>query len=590
MFILKYPTVIRLSLLLVIIYTVLLVGVAQASAATMRITPSTGVYTTGSTFTVSVLVDSASQPINAAEGTISFNPQEVSVVSVSRASSIFNLWVTEPTFSNSAGTINFSGGSPGGYNGSGGAVMTVTMRAVSAGSPRLNFANGAVFANDGKGTNVLTGMSGGTFTIQAQSVTPVAEQIVEYVPALNTPGTPVVTSQTHPDQTKWYNVNSAQLSWKVPDGITAVRTLVDTRPTSIPTKVYDTPISTITLSDLPEGESYFHLQMKNEDGWGKVAHYRIAVDTKRPESFEISLPTEIATDTPQQKLVLKVLDSTSKVERYMVQIDGAEAYEYLDVEQTGMITLPVLTPGYHTVVIEAFDKAGNSLVSSFSFTTSAFNAPKFTEYPAEINDQVIPVLRGETKPGSVVEITVRKIGSEPLKYSVPSDEVGIFTFIPEGKFSFGVYEISAQATDSFGAQSDVSAPIRIAVQEPGYIRFGSYLVNVLSVVLSLLALTAGAALGGGLLIRYVRRLRKKVIVESREVAVILQREFDTLFNVLKEHESHLMSARRGGTVTKAEAEMIAAIHAALGEAQNRIAKEVADVDTVAQGGDVVSKK
>ena len=87
-------------------------------AATLSVSPGTGVYQSGTTFTAKVVVNTQGDPINAADGSLKFNPQELSVVSVNRSSSIFNLWVTEPAFSNSAGTISFSGGLPSGYTGS----------------------------------------------------------------------------------------------------------------------------------------------------------------------------------------------------------------------------------------------------------------------------------------------------------------------------------------------------------------------------------------------------------------------------------------------------------------------------------------
>ena len=69
------------------------VQVHAAEAATLSVSPGTGVYTSNSTFTVRVVVNSGGKPINAAEGTLTFNPSELSVVSASRSTSIFNLWV-----------------------------------------------------------------------------------------------------------------------------------------------------------------------------------------------------------------------------------------------------------------------------------------------------------------------------------------------------------------------------------------------------------------------------------------------------------------------------------------------------------------
>ncbi len=563
----------RLTLVCVIFFA----SVVVAEAATLSLSPSTGVYQSGTTFTARVVVNTSGQAINAADATINFNPKELSVVSVNRSSSIFNLWVTEPTFSNSGGTISFSGGSPSGYTGSAGTVMTITFRVVGSGTARVNFGTGSVLANDGKGTNVLSTMSGGSYTLQAASAAPVPEEI-EYVAPANTPGTPVITSTTHGDSAAWHRARTATLNWTLPAGVTEVRTLLDKNPTSVPTRVYETPISSITLEDLDEGVSYFHLQFRNADGWGRVAHYRLAVDTVAPSEFVITQPEGTDVTSPVQTLTLNVTDATSDVQRFMVRIDANEPYEYILTEEaSSTITLPTLEPGYHTVVIEAFDEAANSLVSTYSFTIAAFDKPVFTEYPTEINEQVIPVIKGMTRPLAEVVVTMTKLGSEPVTYTVNSDETGQFAFIPEGRLSMGVYELSAVATDQYGAMSESSDAIRIAVQQPGFVRVGSFLISVVSVIIPLVALVVISIVGFLYLLRSARHLRASVTKESAEALTILNREFTALEATIRDQEALLVASRKTGKLTNAEADTIAAFAAALQASRKAVEKEIKDV-------------
>lgn len=548
---------------------------ATAEAASLGISPSTGVYSANGTFTVRVMVNTDGKSVNAAEGTLTFNPRELSVVSVNRTSSIFNLWVTEPTFSNSAGTISFSGGLPSGYTGSAGTIMNITFRAAGAGTARVSFKNGSVLANDGRGTNILTAMNGGSFTIQAQASTPIPE-VIEYVAPANTPAAPLVTSSTHADQSSWYRENKAVLSWSVPSGVTAVRTLLDQNPTSIPTKVYDDPVTTITLDDLPEGVSYFHLQFKNEDGWGRVTHYRLAIDSEKPTDISIGLLTDDLTN-PQQTLRVAVSDTTSDVTRFKVKLDASEPFEFTDETASGTIPLPILEPGYHSVIVEAFDKAGNSVVGSYSFTIASFDKPQFTEYPTEINEEVIPVIKGQTRPHAVVTIAVLPLGATPTQYTVNANETGEFIFIPSGRFSTGVYELTAEATDAYGARSDMSEVIRIAVQQPGFIRIGSLIVNVLSVLIPLLVLSVLLIIGVWYVVLYARRFRNEVTVESVEALAILRREFTDLQITLSQQERILAESRSTKKVTKAEAAMVEAIGIALKSSQQKVEKEIEDI-------------
>jgi hypothetical protein len=526
---------------------------------------------------VNVRVNTQGKAINAAEGTLKFNPNELSVVNVNRSNSIFNLWVAEPAFSNSAGTISFSGGSPSGYTGSGGTVMSVTFRAAGAGSPRVSFTNGSVLANDGRGTNVLTAMNGGSFTIQAQSTSPAPEVIIEYVAPANTPGAPSVTSGTHSDPDAWHSSKNATLSWSLPAGITAVRTGLNSNPTSVPTKVYENPIRTITLDELDEGVSYFHIQFQNIDGWGRVTHYRLAVDSQKPTSVEISQADDANLANPVQELIIDARDETTKVNRFLVKIDNQEPTEIIRETASGTLKLPALEPGYHTAIVEAFDDAGNSVIASYSLTILSFDKPVFTDYPTEINEEVIPVIKGLTRPNSSVAVFVRRVGGEPNQYALQSNAEGVFTFIPEGTFSNGVYELSAQATDEYGAQSAMSDVVRIAVQQPGYLRIGSLIVSVLSVIVPLVILIGLLIIGTIYLFAYVRRFKKNVGIESIEALEILHREFSNLQKTVHTEEQALQSSRKTKKLTQAESHMIKTFDAALLTSQAKVEKEIEDI-------------
>jgi len=546
-------------------------------AASLSLSPGTGVYTSGTTFSVNVRVNTQGGAINAAEGTLKFNPNELSVLSVNRSNSIFNLWVEEPAFSNSAGSISFSGGSPAGYTGSGGTVMSVTFRAAGAGSPRVSFTNGSVLANDGRGTNVLTAMNGGSFTVQAQSSAPAPEVITEYVAPANTPSAPTVTSQTHADPGAWHSSKSATLAWSLPADITAVRTGLNTNPTSIPTKVYEDPINSISLDELDEGVSYFHIQFQNADGWGRVTHYRLAVDSQKPTSVEISQPEDANLANPVQELTVVANDETTAVNRFLVKIDDKEPVEITRETASGTLQLPALKPGYHTVIVEAFDEAGNSVIASYSLTILSFDKPVFTNYPTEMNEEVIPVIEGLTRPNSEVEVFVKKVGGEPNQYTLQSDAEGVFTFIPEGTFSTGVYELSAQATDEYGAQSAVSDVVRIAVQQPGYLRVGSLIVSVLSVIVPMVILIGLLVVGTIYLLAYVRRFKKKVGIESVEALEILHKEFSQLQKTMRTEEKAMQSSRKTKKLTQAESHMIETFDAALIASQKKVEKEIEDI-------------
>lgn len=550
-------------------------------AATLKLSPNTGVYTVGKAFTVNVLVTTDGKAINAADGQISFNPRELSVISASRASSIFNLWTEEPTFSNTAGTISFGGGSPTGYKGVSGTVLSVTFKALGAGTPKVNFKNGSVLAADGMGTNVLTGMNGATFTVSAATETPEPE----YIAPANTPKAPVVTSSTHTDQTKWYPTKDAVLSWSLPSDATAIRTLLDDAPSTIPTIVYDERITSKEISDLSEGLSYFHIQLKNKDGWGKVTHYTLAVDTEAPSAFTIA--EDPVNESGAQVLNFTVQD-ISPIPQYKIQIDGKEPFIFTDEKFLKKYTLETLQPGYHTVVVEAFDSAGQSIVASYSFTVEAFEKPQFIEYPSRINTEVIPAIKGKTRPNARVAVEVRKAGDGTLisiagasdasdPYTIESNNEGEFTFVPNEPFERGVYIITALAKDSTGKISERSDEIKIIVETPGYIVFGGAIINILSVIIPLVALVLLMLFGSWYLWHHLSKWRRKVTKETAEAEDSLAKEFDIIVKNLDDNVAVLKESRKG-KLTKAELALIEKIETDLRVARGKISKEITDIE------------
>jgi hypothetical protein len=554
-----------------------------AEAATLRLNPGTGVYTVGNTFTISVVLNTDGKSVNAADGELTFNPRELQVVGVSRSTSIFNLWTEEPQFSNSAGTISFGGGSPTGYKGGSGTVMTVSFRPLGAGTPKVNFKSGSVLAADGMGTNILTSMNGGTYTVSAPTENPEPE----YITPANTPKAPAVTSETHPDTARWYKAETAVLRWDIPQGVTAIRTLLDSSPNSIPSIVYDELIREKTLEGLEQGTSYFHIQFKNAEGWGKITHFPLRVDTNAPDKFTIS---EDETATDAARVLVFSFDDVSPVLEYKVQIDGKEPISYRDEKQTKRYTLEPLSPGYHTFIVEAIDGAGNSTIGTYSLTIEAFEKPVFTEYPTRINTDVIPAMKGTTRPHAKVSVEVARAedgtvlpsigsgeGDDP--FTIVSSNEGAFIFIPNSSFEEGVYLITAVARDEFGRMSERSDAIKVIVEKPGYLRFGSLVVSVLSVIVPLIALLLLAIFGTLYLWHRLSRWVKRVRKETLEVEESLSIEFNTIVKNLNSKVSALKESRKG-KLTKAESELIAQMEGDLKNARNRIAKEVGDIEDI----------
>ncbi|MEK7569357.1 MAG: cohesin domain-containing protein [Patescibacteria group bacterium] len=139
------------------LFVVFLLGTNLALAQSLFQSVSEKAVVVGEKFTVEVRVSSPTDSINAVSGTLSFPEGTLQVVSVSKEGSIIDLWTQEPTVGRNG--VIFEGVilNPG-FLGSSGKIFQVTYLAKKTGRASFSFANGAILANDGKGTNILASL------------------------------------------------------------------------------------------------------------------------------------------------------------------------------------------------------------------------------------------------------------------------------------------------------------------------------------------------------------------------------------------------------------------------------------------------
>ena len=181
----------------------------------------------GDTVSVSIIVSTSNQAINAVSGVLSFPKDLLEVTSVSKTGSIINFWANDPKFSNSEGTVNFEGVimSPG-YVGSNGRVLKINFKVKSTGQANIQFDTASILANDGNGTDIISGKGNATVSIKGkkvlkQEVAPVEQKIEPVVPILphsNLPAPEVkitipVVKENIPIQVKNINTESTSNSF-----------------------------------------------------------------------------------------------------------------------------------------------------------------------------------------------------------------------------------------------------------------------------------------------------------------------------------------------------------------------------------------
>ncbi len=336
-----------------------------ARAATLSISPSSGTYSIGQTISVGVYVGSSDQAMNAVEGVVSFPKDTLEVTGISKSGSILNLWVQEPAFSNGNGTVSFEGivYNPG-FNGKSGKVLTITFRAKAQGTAQVSFNSGSVLANDGSGTNILTGMGRATFTIGEKE--PAGQQTTPTTPGGAVPAAPRVVSPTHPDSAKWYSANDPIFEWSIPKDVVGVSTLFDREVSTNSGTKSAGKNSSVTYTDVSDGTWYFHIRLQNANGWGNQTNMQFNIDTAKPDNFVITELPRTTSTVPIARFYFTASDILSGIEQYTVAIDKGNAVSWKD-DGSHVYQTTALNPGFHVLTARAYDKAGNYVEQSVSF-------------------------------------------------------------------------------------------------------------------------------------------------------------------------------------------------------------------------------
>ncbi len=350
-------------------------------AAEVVISPTAGSYTKGQSFTTTIQVNPQGKSVNAVEAKLSFDTTKLTVVSISKSGSVFSLWTTEPTFSNTAGTIDFGGGSPTPFSGRSN-LMTVTFKALNEGSANVGVTTASVLAADGLGTNVYTGPGNATYTITAAAVpttpttpttpTPVEEEPEEEeaggdatITFGDPPRAPEAGSAVFLDPDKWYSTKNGLFTWEVPFDVDELALDIATSSEFEPVTTYDPPIEEIALNDtlLIDGVQYLTMQYRNQVGWGAILHRKLMIDTIPPEKFAINVRAGNS-PTAFPLLNFEAVDSISGIDRYEMSIADGEPVVITPGEAELGYLLKNLEDGTYTIKVVAYDFAGNQTIST----------------------------------------------------------------------------------------------------------------------------------------------------------------------------------------------------------------------------------
>ncbi|MDF1497934.1 MAG: cohesin domain-containing protein [Patescibacteria group bacterium] len=549
-----------------------------ATGASLYLSPASGSYKIGQSFTVNVFVSSAEQAMNAAQGTILFPTDKLSVVSISKSGSVVNLWTQEPSFSNSARTVSFEGIvlNPG-FTGSAGKMISINFTTKAAGDAVVSFSSGSILANDGKGTNIFSGFSNARFNIESVVSTPTPPVSTTPSSSAKTPPAPIVYSSTHPNPNEWYNNESPKFLWAITNDITGVSFLINDQPLSNPGSISDGLVSEKQFKNIEDGIGYFHLRLKNVSGWGAISHFRFNVDTKVPTDFIINFSSKEELLKEGLKAKFSANDDLSGINRFEVKIDNYETLLFPDSESK-TYDLPILDPGKHNIAVKVFDNAGNFIADFKEIEIKALDPPKIKEYSSELTTNSFLVVKGSTYPNASLEIWTQKNTEMPVSHKINANEYGNFVFIEEHKLETGVYKLWIEAVNELGLKTEKSKEIFISVQESNLSKLKIIvkdLMVVISVLISSLLFLSFFVL---FMIKKVKLSKRKLRKEVHEAEDILEKSFSALYEDMAEQLESLEKIGSKRKLTKEEKKIKKKFKDNLKIAENFIRKEIEDIE------------
>jgi hypothetical protein len=382
-----------------------LLSLTSAHAALLFLTSDSQQTVVGGTVNVTVHIGS-DLPVKAVQGVLYYPKNIFDVKQVSRANSIFNIWLNEPTVNSSTGEISFLGASTNAFSGASMPAFTFALAARAGGAGTVGFRSAAVTAGDGTGANILSSSTVMSFSVgpgfpplptstlvtfpqtgsapdAAPLPAPKPVQIVRpTVTAAKVPDLPIVTVPLYLNQDAWYNTIANFLAqWDLGADVTDVATEVDQNPLFEPT-VSEGLFDNKTFGAVGEGIWYLHVRFKNSAGWGPTAHFRIAIDTTPPLPFTATMQEGPVTEVLFPTVLFATKDQSSGVAFYRILADGNLA----GTASSTSFTLPGLSFGAHSIEVQAVDNANNETASRVSVTVAP--PPFFTVAGIKITEEV----------------------------------------------------------------------------------------------------------------------------------------------------------------------------------------------------------
>ncbi|RJQ14833.1 hypothetical protein C4553_00025 [Candidatus Parcubacteria bacterium] len=312
--------------------------VPDALAARLYFKNAADTVVVGSSRLIELRLDTEGEYINAGEVVVSYQPDFFDAVELYESSSIFDIFITRPVILNNE-KVFLSGGATNAFQGDG-LILTTAFVAKKVGQTQISASQAEMIIADGQGS------------LANLKIEPLTIDVVEEDPqniTISGKIALIVSSPTHPVQTKFYSSNQVVLTWNLEDAYEY--SYAFSRQIEEPDDIPEERVSSVSFFDLEDGIYFFNLKAVEKDTGQKAAFtsFRVMVDTEPPEAIKVAFSRVDATTT---LVAVNPQDKTSGVDIIEYRFEGEEKFERLD-------QFYFVAPQSEKIIIRVYDRAGN---------------------------------------------------------------------------------------------------------------------------------------------------------------------------------------------------------------------------------------
>ncbi len=451
----------RNSVVALLLYSI--TAIASVEAADLSFSPQSQLVEEGRPFVVSIEIDRNDTIINGVAGKMVYPSDLLKVVSVSKNSSIIQMWSQEPDFRTEIGKTSFEGIvlNPG-FSGGKGLIYKVSFLPLATGTATVSFSSGNIYANDGEATDVLSSLGKATFTIKEKRGVDVFEEVKESVKTnSNVQNDMYIVSPTHPREDSWYKERNVLVNLLLGSKATDISYSFGHSGDLVSRQRIG---ATSSLSFLAKKDGIHEIKVKQKVGgmWKPDSFFTVKIDSEHPYDVTAKPAYGGASSKVFQTVELGGKDSMSGISYFTLQLNvGSVRTVKADVYGNASAPLPKASFGKNTLSIAAYDFANNKKTFETQFSVIPLDAPLITAFAKTISQGEVFTIYGSTYPLATVKVILS--GEKAIYEKLATANV-------KGEFSVsdtivvpGVYEIKSMVLDFEGGQSPFMTPGNVKV-------------------------------------------------------------------------------------------------------------------------------